>query len=173
MNRRRCLKCKELRPIKQYSMYIPGSPKRKKVCRYCNYDGLFYEEKDEILREAYRHYAELEAYFSGVSDSSNPGVGWPGKAELTYSVPSIHDFTKYYPVTISFYDLKTTLETVKLAKRKREAFELGVLQDKLHREVGAIMGITTVSVGQYISAACKQLAEVYFSEEKPISGEKG
>lgn len=37
-----------------------------------------------------------------------------------------------------------------------------MVQDMKQREVADIMGITTVSVGQYVEAAVMQLAQEYF-----------
>ncbi len=36
----------------------------------------------------------------------------------------------------------------------------------LQREAADIMGITTVSVGQYVNQAMRQLAEWYFADEE-------
>lgn len=65
--------------------------------------------------------------------------------------------------TISFWDLHGALS--KLSKRKREAMFLNVILDKKQRDVAELMGITTVSVGQYVEQACIQLAERYFADE--------
>jgi hypothetical protein len=66
-------------------------------------------------------------------------------------------------VTISFWDLHDGLKA--LSARKREAFFWNVLMDKKQKDVAKLMGITTVSVGQYVEQACLQLAERYFGED--------
>ena len=66
-------------------------------------------------------------------------------------------------LTISFHDLGMGLE--ELSPRKKEAFYLNVILDKKQKDVAEIMGITTVSVGQYVESASRQLAEVYFGDD--------
>lgn len=43
-----------------------------------------------------------------------------------------------------------------------------MVQDMKQREVADIMGITTVSVGQYVEAAVMQLAEEYFKGDDNV-----
>lgn len=102
------------------------------------------QDKHLILREVFRHYLDFYDYFrrEGLKD------------------------IEYKGITISFLDLKRALENVELSGRKSQAFVLNVLEDKLQREVAEIMGICTVSVGQYVNAACRQLADFYFTDEE-------
>lgn len=65
-------------------------------------------------------------------------------------------------VTISFWDLYQGLK--ELSKRKREAVFYNVILDLKQRDVANKMGITTVSVGQYVEQAMLQLAKRYFAE---------
>jgi hypothetical protein len=66
-------------------------------------------------------------------------------------------------VGISFWDLHRGI--TELSPRKREALFYNVILDWKQRDVAERMGITTVSVGQYVEQACLQLAEEYFAAE--------
>jgi hypothetical protein len=94
----------------------------------------------KVMRELYRNYMQLREYV---------------RATGQYSL-------EHRGLTISFYDLGKGLND--LSPRKKEAFYLNVILDKKQKDVAEIMGITTVSVGQYVEAASRQLAEMYFSE---------
>jgi hypothetical protein len=59
-------------------------------------------------------------------------------------------------LTVNFLDLKNCLK--KLSKRKMEAVYYNVILDMRQREVAEIMGITMVSIGQYVEAGMKQAA---------------
>lgn len=109
-----------------------------------------------ILREVYRHYLEFRDH---VSQHGGDGV-----IEHGYFVYPEDDSSKKYKVniSISFWDLFYGLQ--ELSPRKREAVFYNVILDKLQREVAEIMGITTVSVGQYVEQAMIQLSERYFAE---------
>lgn len=102
------------------------------------------DEKHLIIREAFRNYISLYDY-------------WKREGKPTIS---------YKGITISILDLKKILSEVDLSDRKAQAFYLNVLKDKKQKEVAAIMGITTVSVGQYVNAACRQYAELYMTDEE-------
>ena len=94
----------------------------------------------KVMRELYRNYMQFREYVraSGVYTLEHKGL------------------------TISFYDLGKGLNN--LSPLKKEAFYLNVILDKKQKDVAEIMGITTVSVGQYVEAASRQLAEMYFGE---------
>lgn len=115
------------------------------------------EPPHRILREIYRHYHEFEAY---VAATGNHVI------EYTYSVfdDTGENIVDRVPVTLSFFDLKEGIEGSKLSKRKRQAIMLNVVRDMKQKDVADIMGITTVSVGQYVEQACVQLAQDYFPE---------
>lgn len=115
--------------------------------------------KHRILREVYRHYYEFETF-----------VASTGKHVIdhTYFVYDDEDNIKErIPVSISFYDLKEGIEDESiLSERKRQAVMLNVIRDMKQRDVADIMGITTVSVGQYVEQAMIQLSERYFVENR-------
>lgn len=99
-----------------------------------------FEQKQRILKEVYRHYIDFQDFAS---------------REGKY-------FIEYGPIMISLLDLQYGLDT--LSPRKREAVFLNVIRDMKQKDAAAIMGITTVSVGQYVEQAMIQLAERYFAE---------
>lgn len=123
---------------------------------------LTYQDKHRIIKEAYRNYTSLRDYALGLQKDSST----PGNDIIEYAVETKPGSGKYKQIIISYQALKQTLEEVKLPPRKRQAFYLNVLEDKLQREVADIMGITTVSVGQYVDGACEQLAEHYFADDE-------
>ena len=136
---------------------------RDPVCRVCNYDGLTASERHKILREAYRNYLTFKQF---VTDT--------GKDVLEYQVPKEPGSDEYVPVRISFSDLERALKSFNdemkqegtvLSKRKEQAFYLNVIRDMLQRDVAEIMGITTVSVGQYVEQGMMQLCGYYFGED--------
>lgn len=108
-----------------------------------------------ILREVYRHFLEYERY-----------VASTGQHVLHHSYLVYEDdqmtVKEKVEVSISFWDLFYGLEA--LSPRKREAVFHNVILDKLQREVAAEMGITTVSVGQYVDQAMLFVAKRYFAE---------
>lgn len=109
-----------------------------------------------ILREILRHYPEFRDHVSNT-----------GHHVITHGVPIYaEDETTIIDkqiVTISFWDLHRGIK--ELSPRKREALFYNVILDWRQRDVADRMGITTVSVGQYVEQACLQLAEQYFQEE--------
>lgn len=118
------------------------------------------EPKHRVLREVLRHYLEFRDY---VAQHGGDGV-----IEHGYFVyDDDGNVTQKINITISFWDLFYGLK--ELSPRKREAIWYNVIQDKLQREVAEIMGITTVSVGQYVEQGVLQLSERYFAEEGSIS----
>lgn len=110
--------------------------------------------KHRILREVYRHYYSFKELFA----SQGTHV-----IEHSYWVYDEDGDKKKETINISLWDLHDALET--LSARKREAVYYNVILDKKQKEVAEIMGITTVSVGQYVEQAMMQLAEKYFAEE--------
>jgi hypothetical protein len=107
-----------------------------------------------ILREVYRHYYEFEALFQS-----------QGVHTIDHGVTVNGEF---YPITLSFFDLRDGLrpqsEGGVLSDRKLQAVMLNVIRDMKQADAAALMGITTVSVGQYVEHACEQLAKTYFPE---------
>src|SRR5580704_1705906 len=85
--------------------------------------------KHRLLREVYRHYIDFQDYYKRTGNF----------------------ILEYKGLTISFLDLQYGLD--KLSKRKREAFFYNVILDQRQEDVAKIMGVTTVTVGQYVEAA--------------------
>ena len=110
--------------------------------------------KHRILREVYRHYYSFKQLFTREGTDV---------IEHSYWVYNKNGTRDKHTITISLWDLHDGLET--LSARKREAVYYNVLLDKKQKEVAEIMGITTVSVGQYVEQAMIQLADKYFAEE--------
>jgi hypothetical protein len=126
------------------------------------YDGLTLEKKHRILREAYRNYLTFKDY---VADT--------GRDVIEYAVPEYTGSEVWVPIAICFSDLERALKLFKdgsvaentvLSQRKEQAFFLNVIMDKRQEDVAEIMGITTVSVGQYVEQAMLQLSNYYFSD---------
>lgn len=65
-------------------------------------------------------------------------------------------------MTINFLDLQGCLK--KLSKRKKEAVFFNVILDWKQKHVAAQMGITTVSVGQYVKQAMIEVAKTLWPE---------
>jgi hypothetical protein len=162
---KKCIKCKKSRRVTQFSLIRKNESNeiRDDVCRVCNYDGLTASERHKILREAYRNYLTFKQF---VTDT--------GKDVLEYRVPKEPGSDEYVPIRISFTDLERALKSYNnemrregtvLSKRKEQAFYLHVIRDMLQRDVAEIMGITTVSVGQYVEQGCIQLCDYYFGED--------
>lgn len=113
--------------------------------------------KHRILREIYRHYTELKAFVTA----------YGGDKLISHSYIVYDDEGKAIgkeDIDISFWDLHHSLEV--LSDRKREAVHLNVILDWKQKDVAEKMGITTVSVGQYVEQAMLQLAKIYFVEDK-------
>lgn len=110
--------------------------------------------RHRVLREVLRHYTEYRQHVGATGDHVIEHGYWvyPEEGERY----KVH-------VTISFWDLHTGIK--ELSPRKREALYHNVILDRRQRDVAEIMGITTVSVGQYVEQAVIQLAEKYFADE--------
>lgn len=106
------------------------------------------KKQHRVLREALRHYKELEDLFvkHGILVVSHNGLD------------------------VCFMDLKKALN--KLSARKKEAIYYNVILDMKQKDVADVMGITTVSVGQYVESGFAQIAKEYFAEENQRN-EKG
>lgn len=116
-----------------------------------------------VLREVLRHYIEFRELVMG--------YGLLGEADGRKHVID-HSYwwwdedgeRQKETIEISFWDLHNGLK--ELAPRKREAIFHNVILDKKQRDVAELMGITTVSVGQYVEAGVQQLAKLYFAERE-------
>lgn len=115
--------------------------------------------RHRVLREVYRHYLEFRDYVSSTGNSviEHGYFIYPDPKD-----PFSPDKQKV-EVTVSFWDLHSGLKD--LSPRKREAVFYNVILDWKQRDVAKKMGITTVSVGQYVEQGMIQLAERYFAEE--------
>lgn len=116
-----------------------------------------------ILREVLRHYMEFRELVGGYGLSQAGADGRKHVLEHSYwTYDEEGNRLEKKTIEISFWDLHTGLK--ELAPRKREAIFHNVILDKKQKDVAKIMGITTVSVGQYVEAGCIQLAKRYFAE---------
>jgi DNA-directed RNA polymerase specialized sigma subunit len=97
-------------------------------------------EKHRLLREIVRNYLVFEDYCSQYG---------------TYTI-------EHKGITVSFLDLHNALKT--LSPRKKEAIYYNVILDWKQKDVAEKMGITTVSVGQYVDQGMVQLCKSYFLE---------
>lgn len=113
------------------------------------------QPKHRILREIYRHYLEFRDLVAATGESVFEHGEWIYDSEGNPVDKRI--------IQISFWDLHDALN--KISDRKREAVFYNVILDWKQRDVAKRMGITTVSVGQYVEQAMLQLAEKYFAEE--------
>lgn len=109
-----------------------------------------------VLREVLRHYLEYRSY-----------VGSTGKDIIEHSY-FLYDDDLETPkdkvtISVSFWDLYRGVQG--LSPRKKEALFYNVILDWKQKDVAEKMGITTVSVGQYVEQACLQLAKEYFGDE--------
>jgi len=105
--------------------------------------------KHRILREVFRNYTVFEALCaqSGIWEIEHKGI------------------------RINFLDLQGSLK--RLSKRKREAVFYNVILDMKQKDVAEIMGITTVSVGQYVESSMIQLVRDLWGEEEENEDERG
>lgn len=106
-----------------------------------------------VLREILRHYLEFRELVANGEDHI---------LTHSYLVSDGEGGTFKETVAISFWDLHRGIK--ELAPRKREALFYNVIMDQKQADVAKRMGITTVSVGQYVDAAMKQLCKNHFPE---------
>lgn len=112
-----------------------------------------------ILREVYRNFRQFREYVSATGKDVVEHAYWIYNEDGTKN--------RKVSITISYSDLLDRLN--ELSDRKLEAMVFNVIMDMKQKDVAEIMGITTVSVGQYVDTACEQLAVGYFAE----SGQAG
>ena len=106
-----------------------------------------------FLREVFRHYLEYKEYVANGGDHV---------LEHSYLVQSDDGTIRKETLSVSFWDLHRGLK--ELAPRKREAIYFNVILDQKQKDVARRMGITTVSVGQYVDAGFRQLVKRHFPE---------
>lgn len=107
-----------------------------------------------VLREILRHYIEFREQVNQGGDHV---------LEHSYLARNSDGSIDKKTVAVSFWDLHRGMKD--LAPRKLQALYLNVILDKKQKDVAEIMGITTVSVGQYVKAATIQLAKQHFGED--------
>lgn len=131
--------------------------------------------KHRVLREVYRHYLEFRDLVSLPEHDGQGGYGnSDGVINHGYWVKDeVTGERRKVLITLSFWDLQGALKPKKkggpLSDRKREAVFYNVIYDKKQKDVAEIMGITTVSVGQYVESAMLQLSEDYFADMEVVS----
>lgn len=94
-----------------------------------------------LLREVLRNYTVFESLCSST-----------GKYDIEHK-----------GININFLDLQKCLKAV--SPRKKEAIFYNIIRDMKQKDVAAIMGITTVSVGQYCDSALLSVAQKLWPEE--------
>lgn len=120
--------------------------------------------RHRVLREVLRHYLEFrELVTSPEYDGHGGHRDTSGIIEHGYWATGDDGVRRKVHVTLSFWDLQDSLK--ELSPRKCEAVFYNVILDKKQKDVAEIMGITTVSVGQYVEQACLQIAETYFADD--------
>lgn len=134
-------------------------------------------KRHRILRDILKNYLEFRDIVTlpeqqvtgqaGRTRAIGNHRGMDGVFDYTYSVRLEDGTVKKIDLSISFWDLQGMLK--KLSPRKREAVFYNVILDQRQKDVAAIMGITTVSVGQYVDQAMLQLVEEYFGDDGLIS----
>jgi hypothetical protein len=112
-----------------------------------------------ILREVYRNFRQFQEFVSATGKDVIEHGYWIYNEDGTQN--------RKVSITISYTDLLDRLN--ELSDRKLEAMVYNVIMDMKQKDVAEIMKITTVSVGQYVDAACEQLAPGYFAEDGQIS----
>lgn len=111
-------------------------------------DGKYIRKVEDIplylaVREILRHYLEFESQFHET-----------GSFDINCGV-----------LSINFLQLQGCLKS--LSPRKKQAIFYNVILDKKQKEAGDIMGISTVSIGQYVEVGCRAIAKDLFPELYP------
>jgi DNA-directed RNA polymerase specialized sigma24 family protein len=133
-----------------------------------------------ILREIFRHYSEFREYVAQGNDpylehtyvvpvdapSECPDCPRAKKEHEALNMKCVYCGCDMKRVTtgFNFWDLHRGLK--ELAPRKREAVEWNVIHDLKQKDVAKKMGITTVTVGQYVEHAFRQLISAHVIETK-------
>lgn len=113
-------------------------------------------KRHRILREVIRDYLSLKAQTLEEGQWEIHLHDLPSWCSEEWD-SSITEFS------INFNDLKNCLAS--LSARKKEAVFYNVILDMKQKEVAKIMGITTVSVGQYVDQAMVQIAKEMWPDE--------
>lgn len=123
------------------------------------------DARHKILREAYRHLPEFKALVTHSTPDPPSGKYGDSFRVINAQRGDLRHVIEYKGITLSYFDMERALKQARLAPRKKEAFFWNVLKDMKQKDVAEKMGITTVSVGQYVEQAMRQIADVYFADE--------
>lgn len=118
--------------------------------------------KHRVLREVLRKYITLKAACSATGEYSLEVCSITGCINPKEGARKGHDGPCVL-ISINLLDLQKCLN--RLSKRKKEAVFYNVILDMKQKDVAYQMGITTVSVGQYVEQACLQVAKDLWPED--------
>lgn len=118
--------------------------------------------KHRILREVLRKYLTLKDACAAVGEFTIEVCAIGGCINPKEGAMRGHD-GECQIVGINFLDLQNCLK--RLSKRKKQAVFWNVICDQKQKDVAARMGITTVSVGQYVEQAMLQVAKDLWPED--------
>lgn len=97
-------------------------------------------KKHVILKEIYKNYLKFKYFFEQYGQ----------------------DVIDYGPISLSYVDLQYGVRD--LPPRKKEAFFYNIVLDLKQKDAAERMGVTTVTVGQYVEQALIQLSKRYFAD---------
>ncbi len=104
-----------------------------------------------------RHYLEIRDYVAQGNDHI---------IEHSYLCYALDGRVKKVTMSFSFWDLHRGLNELPL--RKKEAIFYNILLDKKQKEVADIMGISTVSAGQYCDLGLRSIVDSFYESGKSI-----
>lgn len=113
-----------------------------------------------FLREILRHYVEFREYVAQGNDHV---------IEHSYLVREKDGRIKKVTMSFSFWDLHRGIAG--LPKRKKEALLYNIILDKKQKDVAEIMGISTVSAGQYCNLGLQAIVDQFYEGGKAIMTE--
>lgn len=136
-----------------------------------------------VLREIFRHYTEFRDY---VGQGNSPVLehtylvpveGVPSECPECPRTSKEHEALgmecvycggrmKRVSVSFNFWDIHRGLKD--LAPRKREAVLWNVIYDQKQKDVAKKMGITTVTVGQYVEHAFRSLIGMHLMDVEEL-----
>ncbi len=110
-----------------------------------------------FLREILRHYLEFQDYVA---------QGHDHVIEHSYLVQEPGKPLRKVTMSFSFWDLHRGIKD--LPPRKKEALFYNIILDKKQKEVAELMGISTVSAGQYCDLGLKAIVEQFYDNGAAI-----
>lgn len=121
-------------------------------------------QKHRILRDVLKRYTEFRALvMTPEHDGRGSHGNLDGVLDHGYFVHEPDGSKRRVMVSLSFWDLQGMLK--RLSPRKRQAVFYNVILDWKQKDVAERMGITTVSVGQYVDQAMLQLSKDFWPED--------